>query len=188
MKMDNVIIKTAFPKKAWAYYEGLDSIKIGKWNGSELIFAEPLSKDYLDYLTELRVFDDKRELRFTGKKCRDTADYCEYNFIAELANAQYFMYGEQAVQKDDCTALSEISGGTIVFPVKLEFPKTSILPDGVIGLKLGIRNYVRYNDVPVLPKGEKYDYGLHPDGEGAIEVVDYAYTGFFYANGEKVAL
>jgi hypothetical protein len=72
----------------------------------------------------------------------------------------------------------------IYFPAKLEFP------GGTIGLKLGIRNFVRYNPVPVLPKGESYDAGLGTSGAGALEVVDYAYTGFFYAdeNGKAVAL
>lgn len=185
MNIDNEKIKAAFSNKAWAYAEGLDSVKIGKWDGNELNFAEPLAKEYL---LELRVFDSKRELKFTGDKCRDTADYKLDDFISELMEAKYYMYGEQAKPQGDYTALSEIRGGVLLFPGKLEFPPTHKLPGDAIGLKLGIRNYVRYNSVPILPKGEKYDFGLRTSGAGAIEVVDYAYTGFFYADGKAVEL
>jgi CRISPR-associated protein (TIGR03984 family) len=178
-------IKAAFPGKAWVYAEGYDSVKIGKWDGDKFFFAEPLEEEYL---AELRVFDSSRELKFTGGKCRDTADYNTDDYIKELADAQYFMYGEKAEEVGDFTALSEERGGAILFPAKLDFPKTSKLPDGAVGLKLGLRNYVRYNPVPVLPKGENYDYGLSASGAGALEVVDYAYAGFFYADGKAVGI
>jgi CRISPR-associated protein (TIGR03984 family) len=186
MKIDYEKIRAAFPGAAWAYAEGFDSVKIGRWNGNAFTLAEPLEED----LSELRVFDDKRELKFTGGKCRDTADYDPDGFIPELAGARYFMYGEQAEERaDGFTALSEKRGGALLFPSKLEFPKTDKLPKGTVGLKLGIRNYVRYNPVPVLPKGEEaYDFGLGRGDAGAIEAVDYAYTGFFYTDGKAVEL
>jgi hypothetical protein len=140
------------------------------------------------YLTELRIFDTRRELKFTGERVRDTANRNESDFIRELADAQYFMYGEQAELHSDYTMLREARGGTLLFPVKLDFPKTSALPNGAVGLKLGIRNFVRYNPVPVLPKGKEYDFGLNTSGAGALEVVDYAYTGFFYEDGKAVEL
>jgi hypothetical protein len=183
MNIDCEKIKAAFPNKAWVYAEGLDSVKIGKWNGSDFIFAKPPAREFL---LELRVFDDKRELKFTGGQCRDTADYNETDFIPALADAQYFMYGDRNDPQGDFTALSETRGGTLLFPAKLDFPK---LPDGVVGLKLGIRNYVRYNPVSVLPKAEtNCDFGLNKSGAGALVAIDYAYTGFFYANGKAVAL
>jgi len=185
MNIDYEKIKAAFPNKAWAYAEGFDSVKIGKWTDSEFVFAEPLEEEYL---TELRVFDSSRELKFTGDKCRDTADYNADDYIKELADAQYFMYGEKVEEIGGFTSLSEERGGAILFPTKLDFPKTSKLPNGAIGLKLGIRNYVRYNAVPVLPKGEDHDFGLSASGAGALEVVEYAYTGFFYADGKAVEL
>jgi len=192
MTIDYEKIKAAFPNKAWAYAEGFDSVKIGKWDGSrgnsgEFFFAEPLEAEYL---TELRVFDSARELKFTGNECRDTADYNVKDYIKELADAQYFMYGEKPEVNGDFTSLSEERGGAILFPAKLTFP------NGKVGLKLGIRNYVRYNKVMILPKGEDYDCGLNKSGTGALEVsgagalevVDYAYAGFFYANGKAVEL
>jgi CRISPR-associated protein (TIGR03984 family) len=185
MMINYELIKAAFPRKAWAYAEGFDSVKIGKWNGAELVFAEPLEEDYL---TELRVFDSNRELKFTGEKTCDTARYSERDFIPELSDTQYFMYGEHAETLGDYTALSEDRGGAILFPAKLDFPKTIVLPDGAVGLKLGIKNFVRYNPVPVLPKGKDYDFGLSTSGAGALEVIDYAYTGFFYENGKAVEL
>ena len=189
MKMNNMsfdeLIKSSFPDKAWVYAEGLDSIRIGKWNGSEFNFAESFDETYI---IEMRVFNSKHELKITGEKHRDTANYNDNNFISELADDQYFMYGEQAAEQGENTVLYETRGGAIVFPGKLEFPKTDKLPDGVIGLKLGVRNYVRYNRVPVLTEGESYDFDLNTSGAGAIEVVDYAYTGFFYANGTAVKL
>jgi hypothetical protein len=187
VKIDLDKIKDAFPCKAWAYAEGLDSVKIGKWNGNEkkLKFTESLAEEYL---VELRIFDGKRELKFTGDKCRDTANYDGSDFIPELADVQYFMYGEKAEQQKGYTVLREDRGGAIIFPAELDFPSIHNFPEGFIGLKLGVKNYVRYNRIPVLPKGEDFDFGLGTSGARAIEVVDYAYTGFFYADGKAVKL
>jgi CRISPR-associated protein (TIGR03984 family) len=185
MNINYDTIKAAFPNKVWVYAEGFGRVQIGKWDGTALLFAEPLEEDYL---TELRVFDTRRELKFTGEKFRDTANYNESGFIPEFADAQYYLYGEKGEARSDYTALSEARGGTILFPARLDFPKTSKLKDGAIGLKIGIRNFVRYNPVPILPKGKEYDFGLNGGGAGALEVVDYAYTGFFYEDGKAVEL
>jgi hypothetical protein len=185
MNINYETIKAAFPHKAWAYAEGFGKVQIGKWDCTALLFAEPLE---VDYLTELRVFDSNRELKLTGEKIRDTAMYSESDLIPELADAQYFMYGEKSEPCGDYMALSEARGGALLFLAKLNFPKTSSLPNGAIGLKLGIRNFVRYNYVPVLPNGKEYDFGLNTSGAGALEVIDYAYTGFFYENGKAVEL
>jgi CRISPR-associated protein (TIGR03984 family) len=188
MTIDYERIKAAFPQKAWAYAEEVESVKIGKWNGNELAFAEGLDSEYL---TELRVFDKRRELKFTGGKSRDTADYDEGDFIQELAESRYYMYGETAELRGDYTALAEERGAILLFPARLDFSQAGAMPKDQIGLMLGIRNYVRYNPVPVLPKEPadiSYDFGLAASGAGAIETVDYAYTGFFYANGKEVEL
>ncbi|MDR1160592.1 MAG: hypothetical protein LBK69_08215 [Syntrophomonadaceae bacterium] len=181
MKINYETIKAAFPGKAWAYAEQIDSIKIGKWDGKAFRFAEPLAEQYL---LELRVFDGVRELKFTGDNRRDTAEYAAADFIPELANAQYFMYGEHSEICGEYTKLWEERGGAIFFPAKLDFP------EGQTGLKLGIRNFVRYNPIPVLPNSPNVDYfyGLATSGAGALEVIDYAYTGFYYNNGKAVEL
>jgi hypothetical protein len=195
MKPDCEKIKAAFPGKAWVYAEQLDCIKIGKWLGSSesgFTFCEPLLEKYL---LELRVFDGRRELKFTrdtlapdvpsayGYKCRDTADYDEGGFIP-AEDAMYYMYGhgEPAEPLEEYTKLWEKRGGVLFFPAKLE------TPNGKAALILGVKNFVRYNPVPVLPKGEEYDFGLGTSGAGALEIVDYAYTGFFYTDKKAVAL
>ena len=177
MKIDFERLKEAFPTKAWAYAEQYDSVKIGKWESGAFTFYEPLEEDYL---LLLRVFDGQRELRFTDDKFRDTAIYRDEDFIPELADAQYYMYGKYDEYIGEYTKLYEDRGGIIYFPAMLDFNDK--------GLKLGIRNYVRYNPVFVVPKGQAYDFGLNTTGAGALEVVDYAYTGFFYINGNEVQL
>ncbi|MDR0999892.1 MAG: hypothetical protein LBL96_03685 [Clostridiales bacterium] len=197
MKIDYEKIKVAFPKKAWAYAEQIDSVKIGKWNGERFIFYEPFRKEESlngEYLRELRVFDATREIKFACDKYRDTIIYAHEDFISALAHSQYYMYGEHCDWReglepmDGFTPLWEERGGTIVFPARLHFPNNSAGKE-IVSLKLGIKNFVRYNPVPVLTKGsESYGSGLNPTGAGALEVVDYAYTGFFYANGKEVRL
>ena len=184
MNIDYAIIEAAFDGKAWAYAEQLDSVKIGKWDGKGFIFHKPLDEQLL---IELRVFDKDRELKFTkDKKHRDTASYDSSAFVSKLADAKYVMYGENAEVDDggNFTKLWEERGGILYFPAALDFPsKTNI------ELKLGIRNFVRYNKVPVLRKGDmKYDSGISMSGAGALEVVDYAYTGFYYSDNKAVEL
>jgi len=185
MKIDYASVRHAFPSKAWAYAESYDAVKIGKWNGTEFMFYDDINEDFL--LT-LRVFDNKRELKFSGDKCRDTNDISKQNvFIPELAHAQYYMYGEKQFKPvvkngQGYTEFLEARGGSMFFPGSLDFSTSEFK------LKLGIRNFVRYNPVPVCPKDENYAYGLNKSGTGALEVVDYAYTGFYYEDGKAVLL
>ena len=179
MTIDREKIAEAFPVKAWAYAEQLDSVKIGKWDGKDFRFYEPLNEKYL---VELRILDENRELKFTEGKYRDTSSYDSAEFIPDLADARYYMYGEHADHIGEITKLWEDRGGAIYFPAKLKFPNNKI------ALKLGIKIYVRYNPVAVLPIDVAYDYGLSKSGAGALEVIDYAYTGFFYANDKAVEL
>ena len=181
MKIDYERIGKVFKDKAWAYAEQYDGVKIGRWNGNEFSFYEELKEDYL---LLLRVFDKTRELKFTGDKCRDTDIYKDGKFIAELADAKYYLYGEKAEPAGDYTALSEKRGGKLFFPARLKFPNNRI------ALKLGIRHYVRYNRIKVLgmdkneDKDKDFCDGLETSGAGPLEVVDFAYTGFFYDDKE----
>ena len=182
-------IKTAFPTKAWVYAEQYDSVKIGKWDSSAFKFYESYKEEYM---LLLRVFDKNRELKFSGDKFRDTDIYKDDRFISELADAQYYMYGEKDSYDGDYTILTEERGGAIYFPAVLDFPKNNKTGENIVGLKLGIKNFVRYNKIPVLSaknvKEKKYAEGLNASGAGALEVVDYAYTGFFYSDGKEVEL
>jgi CRISPR-associated protein (TIGR03984 family) len=182
MKIDYSRIGAAFPEKAWAYAEQYDSVQIGKWDSARLVFDKPLDERYL---LVLRIFSEERELRFTSDKCRDTlTEYESNDFISRLADSKYFLYGEHSEFDGVFTKLREDRGGELYFPAKLNFP------NGIVAIKLGIKNFVRYNCVPVLPKEEDFDFGLSASGAGALETVDYAYTGFYYtyAGGKKVDL
>jgi hypothetical protein len=185
MKINCEKIKATFPDKAWAYAESLDAVRIGKWDGEKIVFFDGDLKEEL--LQVLRLFTEMRELKFTGSKCRDTTDYNTSDFIPELAESKYFMYGEQAEVCGNYTKLSEERGGSYYFPTALDFPKGS---DGksIVGLKLGIKNFVKYNPVPVCRKDGPYNSGLGANGAGALEVVDYAYTGFYYEDDAEVKL
>jgi len=185
MKINFDEIMAAFPNKAWVYAEQYDSVKIGKWERGIFTFHEPLDEKYL---TVLRVFNSHRELKFTGDKLRDTAMYKNEDYISELAHVQYYMYGEQSELIGEFTKLREDRGGVIYFPGELNFQKKD--EKDIVALKLGIKHFVRYNPVTVLPKCEKYDFGLSVSGSGALEVVDYAYTGFYYdyESGKAVEL
>jgi len=179
VKIDIDKIKSAFPGKAWAYAECLDSIRIGKWDGTQLVFSDNPNESLL---LLLRVFDEKREIKISGEKSRDTDMYKNDELIAALADERYIMYGEHSEPDGEYTALWEERGGVLYFPAKLSFPGKNI------ALKLGIKNFVRYNAVPVCPKNEKYDFKTGTGGAGAIEVFDYAYKGFYYSDGKAVQL
>ncbi|MDR1321970.1 MAG: hypothetical protein LBK56_11180 [Gracilibacteraceae bacterium] len=185
MNIDYGRIKAAFPGKAWAYTEQYDSVKIGKWDGAGFLFYEPLAEEYL---LLLRVFDENRELKFSGDKCRDTENYPDGDFIPKFTRVKYYMYGEKTGWREndkpqaEFTPLWEDRGAAIYFPAALNFPQD------IVALKLGIRNFARYNVVPVLPEGKEYDFGLSASGAGALEIVDHAYTGFYYADGKAVEL
>jgi CRISPR-associated protein (TIGR03984 family) len=191
MEIDYKKIEQAFPEPTWAYAELFDGIRIGRWDGKSLVFYQPLKAEEEAFLQELRVFNAERELKFTGGKCRDTADYPTDGFVEELAEASYFLYGEHNTWRkgekkaEGYTPLWEERGGTLFFPAKLNFRKNDDGED-IVSLKLGIKNYVRYREIPILPKDKPYDDGLDKNGAGGLEVIDYAYTGFYYADGKAV--
>ncbi|MDR2938883.1 MAG: hypothetical protein LBV08_01040 [Clostridiales bacterium] len=189
MKIDYDRIKEVFPEKAWVYAEQYDEVKIGKWDGNGFMFYSPINEDLL---LMLRVFDKTREIKFSGDRCRDTEAYKAEDFIqdSELIDAKYYMYGEQKKYIGEYTKLWESRGGAIYFPEILDFPKNANCQEGAIALKLGIKNFVRYNPVPVWKKeytkaGLDYSEGLGKTGAGALEVVDYAYTEFYYADDKE---
>ncbi|GHU52418.1 hypothetical protein AGMMS49975_08150 [Clostridia bacterium] len=177
MNIDYEKIKAAFPEKAWAYAESLDHVRIGKWDGETLKFEFYYELD-ADLLLSLRVFTKSREIKISGGKLRDTADYSDADYIPELAKSLYYMYGENAEETGNYIKLWEERGGEIYFPKKLSFSENKV------GLMLGICNFVRYNPVPVCPKGADTDFGLSKSGAGALEVIDYAYTGFYYGHNK----
>jgi len=178
-------IRDAFRDRAWVYAESIDAVRIGRWDGKNKKLAFHDGGLDEDLLQVLRVFDGSRELRFSGGKCRDTEDYCGAGLIGALADVKcYYMYGygEKDGIADGYTKLGEERGGYIFFPAELNLTR------GKVALKLGVRNYVRYNRVPVCPKDECYGFGLGGGAAGALEVIDYAYTGFFYADEKEVGL
>lgn len=185
MKIDYEKVKKTFPEKAWAYAEQYDCVKIGKWEKDKFVFKEELDEDSLILL---RVFDGKCELKFSGEKCRNTSIHNGKDFITELEDARYYMYGEKAETTGMYTMLWEDRGGKIDFPAALNFPTKDKAGNEIVALKLGIKHYVRYNDIPVLKEKQEFDYGLDKNYAGALQVVDYAYTGFFYDNGNEVPL
>ena len=181
MKIDYDKIREAFPKKAWVYAESYDAVRIGRWDGNELAFCKGDKLDEQLLLT-LRVFDKDKEIKFSGDKHRNTADAKWENLIPSLSETKYYMYGKRSKIEGGYTKLWEDRGGEIFFPAVLNFP-----PERV-ALKLGIRNFVRFSPVPVCPINEDCGYRLGNSGAGAIEIVDYAYTGFYYEDGKEVLL
>ena len=180
MRIDNDRIKSAFSGKAWAYAECMKSVRIGRWCNAQLEFPCVLDEDGDPVLT-LRVFNESRELKFSGDKLRDTDSYVGGDLIGDrdFTDCRYIMYGEHADVDGDHTRLWEERGGILLFPAKLEFPS-------VVMLKLGIRNFIRYNPIPICRRADPFDHGLGTSGAGALEVFDYAYTGFYYASGKAV--
>ena len=171
-------IKAAFPGKAWAYAVEHHQVQIGIWDGNNLIFKNGISSDCL---LELRVFHG-RELRVVpdgsgGFLLRDSAKHDQSKVFDDL----YVLYGEQACHKDGWTHLSESRGGVIAFPKHVEFPNDKV------EMKLAVRQFYRYNKVPVLPKGETDTLsGFNTSAQGALEIYDFAFTGFIDANGKEV--
>lgn len=166
-------IQRIFPGKAWAYSVEFDKVQIGVWNGSQLKFKDGYSEDNL---LELRVFNNKQELRVVRKNdgfvLRDSL-----GISGETLDQHFFVYGTSVNRTENgYSALNEQRGAELWFPVEIKEP-----------VKLGIRNYYRFNPVPVLhPCGNAED-GIVP-GQGALEFFDYAYTGFYYLNHKAVVL
>lgn len=183
---DAEIIAKAFPCKAWAYAVSYHNVQIGLWEDGILEFRDgynPL------YLTELRVFNATRELRWIrsgkGFLFRDTEDE-EYSgavaYIKDLV-----MYGEKADCDGDGTGtiLSEDRGCRYFFPKRLSFQKAlGESNEDLVELRLRTRDFSRYNEIVVCKKGDAYDSGLRQDGRGAFEIFDYAFAGFFIGGAE----
>jgi len=174
-------LRATFPgEKSWAYAVEQHQVQIGVWDNGKLIFRKGYDPKYL---LELRVFNG-REIRVVpdgadGFLLRDSAALDNINVFDD----KYIIYGEKAKYEDGYTVLSEERGGRINFPKRIEFPP------GKVELKLKVRQFCGYNEVPVLPKGEvEVDEGLEISGRGALEIYDFAFMGFFDANGKEVVL
>lgn len=119
------------------------------------LFHESVDFDW-DCVTELRIFNEKRELRIIRNMhntlvMRDSQTLASY----EYRNVDYLMYGTKgSVIDDKWTVLSEDRGGDIYFPAKVE------TTDGKVQLWLKVRNFLRFTQ------------------DLRLEVCDYAFTGF----------
>jgi CRISPR-associated protein (TIGR03984 family) len=179
MTFNNVMnnIAAAFPNgKAWSYVIENHRIQIGLWDGYAFDFEPEIIPEHMQ---ELRVFDKRRELRATpdGKGDFIVRDSAEYN-DADVIDDKYIMYGEKVSYDDNtgCMYLSESRGGCIRFPKRIDFPNNKV------EVKVGVRQFWRYNKIPVLPTGESDALaGLNPHGQGALEIYDFAFNGFYYA-------
>jgi CRISPR-associated protein (TIGR03984 family) len=160
-----------FPGKAWVYIVMYHTVEIGLWDGRELNLRDA-DFSWEDIL-ELRVFDWQKEMRYTrlGKELKlriaDDSGAAQGKLTqGKLTqfDVDYVMYGERAIPEGDWTALSEMRGKPLYFPKILQFNEGQTL------LWLKVRNYLRYNKVPVTQA---------PD-QPPLEVVDYRFTGFAY--------
>ncbi|UYO61634.1 CRISPR-associated protein Csx19 [Acetobacterium wieringae] len=185
MEFNDVLtkIKEGFPQKAWVYLVSQHQVQIGIWDGDKMNLKDGYSPEYL---LELRVFTNNREIRVVQAHedflLRDSEDFDVQKAIED----KYIMYGEkidgekQESYQDGYSALKEDRGGVLWFPGRIA--------DNFKNLKLGIRNFYCYHPVPVLPNGNSYDAEMGEIGKGSLEFFDYAFTGFFYANDKEVEL
>lgn len=178
-RIDYEVIKDAFPEKAWAYVVMYHGVEIGCWDREKLDFY-PEAFDESCCL-ELRVFDENRELRFLRRPdqsfaFRDTNDYAD-DKEAGSRDVRYVMYGEKPPQfEEGRTILKEDRGGKLYFPRKLD------MSDPIV-LKIGVKNYYRYNDVPV-GKNAGADGSEVQSCFGALEYYDDRLTGFYVGADE----
>jgi len=161
---NNSKIKDAFKGKAWAYAVMYHGVAIGKWDSEKeaLRFHDSAGFNW-DYVTELRVFDNQRELRFLRDEndvllCRDSLEL-EKN-IDDKQDTSYLMFGTTIVSKKTdttWTVFTEDRGGELYFPCELKFK-------GDIRMWLNIRNFFQVVESAV--------------GGVWLEVCDYTFTGF----------
>jgi len=174
---DMDMIAKAFPGKAWAYAVSYHNVQVGIWENGSLVFHDGYDPAYL---SELRVFDAARELRWVRADqdflFRDTDEYVG----AVDSLRKLVMYGEKMQEAGETwTRLDEERGGAYFFPQKLSFA-------GIVELRLEVRDFARFNKVEVLRKGGGYDEDLVFDGRGAFELFDTAFSGFYYLkDGEE---
>jgi len=179
---NNNEIKKVFGSNAWAYVVMYHCVAIGIWDGKneKLIFHETIAFDW-NYVTELRVFNNNRELRFLRDEndvllCRDSSLLESSTCKKNIQDTSYLMYGTdveiEEKQGAQWTALFEDRGGKVYFPKKLYFSQSS--KEGVL-MWLNIRNFLR--------EGENSVGGIK------LEVCDYVFTGFSKGrNKEGVSL
>ena len=160
--------KIAFSDKAWAYAVMYHSVAIGIWDNDrdELIFHTDV-KFNLDFVTELRIFNSKQELRFVRNEdgvllFRDSTEIKYYT----TRDTAYLMHGTNCNHPDEnnglqWTPLSEDRGGKLLFPKKL------ICENKKTVMWLGIRNYLHFTD------------DLH------LEVSDFTFTGFIQGKNKE---
>ena len=160
------LIKQAFSSRAWAYSVMYHGVAIGVWDGNDVFFHKSAEFDWA-YVTELRIFNNERELRFIRNE--DGVLLVRDNINIDMKNtekqcAAYLMYGTNAKPDggDNWTVLTEERGGLVYFPKKKDDIGFEKLTDGgdEIVLWLGIRNYLRFTD------------------DLRLEVFDYSFTGF----------
>jgi len=161
-------IKDAFKDNAWAYTVMHHGVAIGLWDSAkgEIKFHHSAGFSW-DYVTELRVFNCRRELRFIRNEddtlvSRDTLELESRISKDDKDNTSYLMYGTDISHEEHSgmlwTALKEDRGG------KLYFPKELVFKDEPILMWLNIRNYLQIAKTSV--------------GGVRLEVCDYAFTGF----------
>lgn len=105
-------------------------------------------------VTELRIFNEERELRFMRGMdnqliLRDSLTLASY----EPKDSSYLMYGTRGCVDGEWTTLSEDRGGELYFPAAVNTAN---------GLWLNVCNF------------------LHFTSDMRLEVVDYTFTGFKY--------
>jgi len=150
-------IREVFPSgKAWAYAVMYHGVALGIWDGDALNFHS--SADFgWEYVTELRVFNAMRELRFVrGEEGILLVRDSEHIAFEETRDTAYLMYGTSAnidAGNRNWTILTEDRGGKVCFPKELKFGDETVM-------WLGIRNYLRFTE------------------DLRLEVCDYAFTGF----------
>ena len=162
MPVNLELIKEAFPSKAWAYTVMHHGVAIGLWDGADLNFHPSAEFDWED-VTELRIFNPERELRFicTGGGKLLVRDSKDIEFV-ELRDCEYVMYGTNPDPdiESGWTVLTEDRGGVVYFPKALSFESETVM-------WLGIRNYLRFTD------------------DLRLIVCDYAFTGFMQGINKK---
>jgi CRISPR-associated protein (TIGR03984 family) len=153
-------------KTAWLYAVMFHNVEIGLWKNDNISLHD---NDFMwEDLTELRVFDDKSELRlvrvgdnFCERYISDNEKLIENEFTQDTA---YSLYGEYVGKRDAFgIALTETRGKELWFPKALEF-------GDITAMRLKIRHYVRTNSI-LTDKA--------PDKPG-IEIYDFRFTGFEY--------
>jgi len=153
--------------KVWAYTIMYHGVAIGIWDSQDKVLKfHDSAKFCWDYVTELRVFNNKRELRFIRDEhgvllFRDSLELEEMIECSNKQDTSYLMYGTNIAHAKDSeltwSILSEDRGGKLYFPYELEDSEEA-------KIWLGIRNFLQIVDSSV--------------GGVRLEVCDYVFTEF----------